>query len=166
MQKREILNITSPMQNQKVESWEDMEQILHHTFYKCLRYAPEEALGILLSEAPRNSKENREKITTCMFETFQVKKFYLANSGVLALYAAGRTTGLACDSGHNVTSVTPVFEGFTVPHARERIDFGGQDLTIYLKKLLAETGEESTLECEWAILGDIKEKLCFVSSYY
>jgi len=53
-----------------VESWEDMEKIWHHTFYNELRCAPEEALGVFITELPYNPKANREKMVTIMFETF------------------------------------------------------------------------------------------------
>ncbi len=76
-----------------------------------------------------------------MFETFQVKKFYVGNSGLMALYSYGRRTGLVCDSGDNVTSVTAIFEGYSVSEAMKR-NFGGRDLTTYMQKLLADAGQE------------------------
>ena len=78
MQKRGILNLQYPIAAGIVESWEDMEKLWHHTFYNELRVAPEECLGVLLTEAPRNPKANREKMVTIMFETFQVKNVYVA----------------------------------------------------------------------------------------
>jgi len=78
MQKRGILNLQYPIAAGIVESWEDMEEVWHHTFYNELRVAPEECLGVLLTEAPRNPKANREKMVTIMFETFQVKNVYVA----------------------------------------------------------------------------------------
>lgn len=52
-----------------------------------------------------------------MFESFQVRNFYVANQAVMTLYASGRTTGLVCDSGYDCTHAVPVFEGFPIPNA-------------------------------------------------
>jgi actin len=50
MQKRGILNLQYPIAAGIVESWEDMEKVWQHTFYNELRFAPEEAKGVLVTE--------------------------------------------------------------------------------------------------------------------
>lgn len=47
------------MEHGIITNWDDMEKILHHTFYKELCMAPEEHT-VLLTEAPLNLKANRE----------------------------------------------------------------------------------------------------------
>lgn len=78
MQKRGILNLKYPISAGIVESWEDMEKVWHHTFYNELRVTPSECHGVLLTEAPRNPKANRERMVQVMFETFEVKNMYVA----------------------------------------------------------------------------------------
>jgi actin-related protein len=51
-------------------------------------------LQVLLTEAPRNPKVNREKMQEIMFETFEVPALHIAIQAVLSLYASGRTTGI------------------------------------------------------------------------
>ena len=109
-----------------------MENVWSHAFYNELRCKPQECGGVLLTEAPRNPKENRERMVQIMFEAFGVPNTYVAIQAVMSLYAAGRTTGLVVDSGDGVTHTVPVFEGFSVPHAVEKMDIAGRVLTNYL----------------------------------
>jgi actin-related protein len=166
MQKRGILNLAYPISAGIVESWEDMEKVWHHCFYNELRVAPEEQNGVLLTEAPRNPKANREKMVSIMFETFQVKNVYVALQAVMSLYAAGRTTGLVCDAGDGVSHTIPVFEGFSIPHAVEKMEIAGRVLTNWMQKLLLGTGESFTSSAELEIVKDIKEKLAYVAQDY
>jgi len=166
-QKRGILNLNYPIAAGIVESWDDMEKVWNHTLYNELRVTPSELTGVLLTEAPRNPKANREKMVTIMFETFEVQNTYVAIQAVMSLYAAGRTTGLVVDSGDGVSHTVPVFEGFSVPHAVERMEIAGRVLTGYLQKLLLESIAESfTSSAELEIVKGIKEELCYVAAKY
>jgi len=165
-QKRGILNLNYPIAAGIVESWEDMEKVWHHTFYNELRVSPNEIKGVLLTEAPRNPKANREKMVQIMFETFEVQNIYVAIQAVMSLYSAGRTTGLVTDSGDGVTHTVPVFEGFSLPHAVEKMEIAGRVLTNYLQKLLLESGHNFTSAAELEIVREIKEELCFIAQNY
>jgi len=161
-----VLNLNYPIAAGIVESWEDMEKVWHHAFYNELRIAPNEAKGVLLTEAPRNPKQNREKMVQLMFETFEVKNIYVAIQAVMSLYSAGRTTGLVVDAGDGVSHTVPVFEGFSLPHAVEKMEIAGRVLTNYMQKLLLENGESFTSAAEIQIVRDIKEKHAFVAQNY
>lgn len=118
--KREILNITRPVQKGVVTNWDDMEKIWHHTLYEELRAAPEEHL-LILSENVFDKKEQRAKATEIMMEKFMVPGFYLAQQAVLALFASGRTTGVALHSGHDLTLSVPIYEGHALHYATTRL---------------------------------------------
>lgn len=102
-------------------------------------------------------------MTEIMFEKFDVPAFYLAIQAVLSLYSSGRTTGLVLDAGDGVTHTVPIYEGYTLPHAIERNDLAGRDLTDYMKKLLNEVGLNFSSSSEIETIRDIKEKLCYVA---
>ena len=165
-QKRGILNLKYPIANGIVSDWEDMEKVWHHTFYNELRVTPSEVQGVLVTEAPRNPKANRERMLTAMFETFEVKNMYVAIQAVMSLYANGRSTGLVVDSGDGVTHTVPVFEGFSIPHAIEKMEIAGRVITDYAQKLLLESGHSFTSTAELEIVKAIKEALCFVAQDY
>lgn len=98
-----------------------------------------------------------------MFETFEVQNIYIAIQAVMSLYSAGRTTGLVVDAGDGVTHTVPVFEGFSLPHAVEKMAIAGRVLTGYLQKLLLEAGHSYTSAAEMQIVRDIKEQLCYTA---
>jgi len=162
-QKRGVLNLKYPIANGIVTDWEDMEKVWHHTFFNELRVTPSEVQGVLVTEAPRNPKENRERMLTAMFETFEVKNMYVAIQAVMSLYANGRSTGLVVDSGDGVTHTVPVFEGFSIPHAIEKMEIAGRVITDYAQTLLIGYGHSFTSTAEMEIVKDIKEKMCFVA---
>jgi len=160
--KKGVLNIKYPIAHGKVEDWDDMTKVWHHTFYTALRVDPSDVQGVLLTEAPLQPKANRERMAQIMFETFQIQRFYVAIQAVMSLYSAGRTTGLVVDSGDGVSHTVPVYEGFSIPHAILRMDIAGRVLTDYVKKLIqTHLGRDMTSSSEMEVVRDIKETLCF-----
>ena len=66
-----------------------------------------------------------------MFETFEVRNLYITIQAVMSLYANGRSTGLVVDAGDGVSHTVPVFEGFSIPHAVQKMEIAGRLITEY-----------------------------------
>jgi len=154
------LQVKYPIAHGKVENWAWMEKIWEHTFEQ-LDVDPKDH-PVLLTEAPLNPHKNRERITELMFETFKVPSMYIAIQAVLALYASGRTTGIVLDCGDGVSHVVPIYEGYSMQHAIERLDVAGRDLTEYLARLLLGRNYSFTSSAEMEIVRELKEKHSFV----
>merc|ERR1712057_23629 len=147
-QKRGILLLKYPLEHGVIQNWDDMEKIWKHTFDNELRIVlgSEDVADVLLTEAPMNPKENRERMCQIMFETFNTRRFYVAIQAVLSLYASGRTTGVVVDCGDGVSYTVPIYEGYSMPHAIQRIT-------------LATSAEKETAK-------KMKEELCYVAEDY
>ena len=161
-EKRGILNLNYPIADGIVNNWDDMEKVWEHCFSNELRCAPEEH-KTMLTEAPLNPKENREKMAQIMFETFNVPGLYIAIQAVLSLYSAGKFTGIVCDSGDGVTHFVPIFDGYSLPHAIVRMDLAGRKITQFMFKIIRESGINFSTSAEFEIVKDMKEKCCYVA---
>eukprot|EP00128_Syssomonas_multiformis_P014135 Colp12_sorted_trinity150504_noHs@20207 len=65
--KRYFLFLNNPIEHGIVTNWDDMEKVWHHTYYNELCVNPE-VHPVLLTEAPLNSKADREKMAQIQFE--------------------------------------------------------------------------------------------------
>ncbi len=157
-----IMNLNYPINHGTITDWPAMERIWHYTFYSDLRVDPSEH-PVLLTEPPLNPRQNRERMAEIMFETFNVPALYIATQAVLSLYASGRVTGTVLDIGDGVSHIVPIFEGFALSHAIQRVDLAGRDITTYLLRLLRQSGHVFQTSAEKEIVRDIKEKLCYVA---
>ena len=155
-----------PIKNGIINNWDDMERIWHHAYFNELRVAPEEHPS-LITEAPMNPKTNREKMTSIMFDTFNVPSFYVGNKTVLSLFASGRTTGIVVDSGEGVTHAVPIYEGHSIAESMKRTYIAGEACTEMLFQKIKYLSDDLVKSySSRKIVRDIKEKVPYVALDY
>lgn len=79
------------------------------------------------------------------------------------MHASGRSTGVVLDSGYGVSHTVPIYEGFAIPHAIERMQIGGDDLSQHLQAMFnSERGYNFNTAADFDTVNRIKEQLCYV----
>lgn len=161
--KLEIMNFTNPIRQGEIVDWDKFENMMHYLLYNELKIVPEE-LSILITEPPLNPKETRAKLAETLFETFNIERIHIANSGMLGLYSYGKTSGLVLDSGYGLTSCVPVYEGYPLPHASLKMKLAGENLSeILLGMLHTQVGKGFKGIKGRLLADDIKEKLGYIA---
>lgn len=159
---RHGLEVSYPIENGSVRNWDDMEILWDYIFSEKLGKDPA-GKSILLTEAPMNARENREKMFQTMFETYNFDRVQISTQAMLTLYAQGLMSGVVVDSGDGVTHVVAVADGFVMPHLTRRLDVAGRDITRYLIKLLLMRGYAFNRTADFQTVQEIKEKFCYTA---
>ena len=79
------------------------------------------------------------------------------------MYSTGHLTGISLDSGGGVTSVTALYEGYSIPTAEMRINISGCSTTAYLTHLLHKAGYPIVSDY---LSDDIKKRFGYVALDY
>lgn len=159
---RGLLKLGYPMQHGHVTDWNGISRLfsaLNSNLGVNCKDHP-----ILLTEAALTSRPQRHKFAQLLFEEFQHPGVLCASQGLLSLYASGNTTGVVVDIGDGVTQTCPTFEGYTIKDAVRRVDFGGRDVTEYLRQLMRQYGNFFDTTAEVDIVRTIKEQRCQVAA--
>ncbi|XP_070787913.1 actin-like protein 9 [Pituophis catenifer annectens] len=154
-------DIIFPVRHGIIIDWEAAEALWRHLFYHELKVAPEDH-ALLMSDPPLCPTTNREKLVEVVFESLNSPGMYVAYQSVLSVYAHGKISGLVVDTGHAMTHSVPVYQGYNLPHAIERMDIAGANMTSFLMDLLKDMGhyfDERMLD----VIDDIKQKCCYVA---
>ncbi|KAL6782075.1 ARP7 [Auxenochlorella protothecoides x Auxenochlorella symbiontica] len=157
-----VEKLVHPMHAGVVTDWEGLETLLHYTLFEELGWAPEQEGQLLVADPVLSSRSDRERLCQLAFEGLGVRGLFVADQGVLSLYAAGKTSGLVVDYGLDKTDVSPVLEGQVHPVGAVRIPAGGRQLTELARRLAAappphgpgvtlgwEAAEALKLACLW-----------------
>lgn len=135
---RKGMEVSNYMKDGMIEDWDLFEKVLDYTYAKCIQ-SESEYHPVLMSEAPWNIRNKRERLTELMFEKYNVPAFFLVKNAVLAAFANGRATGIVVDSGATHTSAVPVQDGFVLTQAIVKSPLGGDYISMQCKNYLQVT---------------------------
>ncbi|CAL1702296.1 unnamed protein product [Somion occarium] len=110
---REGMEVAHPVRDGLIQDFGPIPALASYAFRDVMRCDPTEH-PLLVTEPAWNTASNRERMAEIMFEDFGVPAFYIANTGVLNAFAAGKGSALVIDIGHDTASVTPVIDGFVL----------------------------------------------------
>jgi len=110
---REGMEVGNPLVDGLIQDFNPIKPLIEHAITKIMRCNSAEH-PVLVTEPTWNTPANRERMAEIMFEEFNVPAFYIANTGVLNAFAAGKGSALVIDVGQAMASVTPVVDGFVL----------------------------------------------------
>ena len=137
-------SFTCPIQRGLVTDWDHVTKLWEKTFVE-LAVKETETVTVTLTESLKATTGDRAKWAEILFDTFHVPSICIGNTSSLAVFASGRTTGVAVECGAGLTSSVPVFEGLALTHAAVTMDYGGQDISAALRKALMDNGHSIDL---------------------
>ncbi|POW08026.1 hypothetical protein PSTT_07819 [Puccinia striiformis] len=125
---RPSMEVISPLKESMVSNWTGVEKLMRVVFDREMRLSlpgtelesTNEKRGILtehpllVTEPSWNSKENRERMIEIAFEEFDTPAYYSVDRSVMTAFAAGKGTALVVDIGDELTTVTPICDGFVL----------------------------------------------------
>ena len=149
-----------PIHRGQVKDWDQMEKLWQVILDEVGVTSPE-TTSVLLAESPRATPSDRAKWAEILFEAYRAPSMCIGNSSALCVFSAGRTSGVVVECGAGLTSSVPVFEGLALAHAAITMEFGGQDISQTLRKLLA---DHAGTQIEMADVRLVKERLAYVST--
>jgi centractin len=69
-------------------------------------------IDLMMIDSVYVSKEYRTKMAEILFEELKVNSVIFMNASTLTLFSSGETTGFVIESGHGITTVCPIYEGY------------------------------------------------------
>jgi len=125
---RPKMRLSNPMREGMIYEWNAVEDVLNYAFNTRLRCDTSDH-PILFTEPPWNNKHNRERMAEILFEKYEVPATFVVNNAVCAAFAAGKGTALVIDVGQDISSVTPVVDGYALTKHIQRQPIGMSLLT-------------------------------------
>ena len=160
-----LIKLRYPVVHGAFENESDILTIFSHIFSKLGLTSQEiKEHPVLIAESILNPSKNREQITHTLVDNLGVPGIFFASQPLLSLFSTSATSGTVLESGEGVTQSCVVYEGYSIPSSYERYNYGGKDVTLYLRDLLKKRGYHFYNSSEVKLFNEIKEKLCYIEN--
>ena len=157
-----LIKLRFPVKHGVFENEKDIFLIFNYLYSKLGINSQEiKEHPVLITEPLLNPYSNRENIARSLFDNLGVPALFFASQPILSLFSTSNTSGTVLESGEGVTQSCVIYEGYSIPCSYERFNYGGADVTEYLKNLLKKKGYHFYNSTEFSIFNDIKENSCF-----
>ena len=158
-----LIKLRYPVIHGSFENESDILTIFSHIFTKLGLNSQEiKEHPVLITEPILNPSKNREQITHTLVDNLGVPGIFFASQPLLSLFSTSATSGTVLETGEGVTQSCVVYEGYSIPSSYERYNYGGKDVTEFLRDLLKKKGYHFYNSTELKIINDIKENLCYL----
>ncbi len=158
-----LIKLRYPVIHGSFENESDILTIFSHIFTKLGLNSQEiKEHPVLITEPILNPSKNREQITHTLVDNLGVPGIFFASQPLLSLFSTSATSGTVLESGEGVTQSCVVCEGYSIPSSYERYNYGGKDVTEFLRDLLKKKGYHFYNSTELKIINEIKENLCYL----
>ncbi|EPY21454.1 actin-like protein [Strigomonas culicis] len=121
------------MEDGYVTDWDHFELLVQRVDDMLVWGDTDHNTPLLLTEKALLPNTQRQKMAEILYEKFNVPALSFGLSPVLALYAAGLSTGVSVELGYSLSHVVPVFQGVSLFHSIHCLSLGGRDLTELLR---------------------------------
>ncbi|KAH9598171.1 Actin family [Trypanosoma melophagium] len=152
-----------PVRGRRIADFDDLEHLLHDALYAWLPLVPGET-PLLWVEPARTTRDDRERLCALLFDVFDIPRLAIASAAATTVYATGRTTGIALDSGEDRTTISAVWEGYSLQHAVHVSAVAGRALTDRLFTFLRGKGYAFSTPQDHRLVDDIKRNMCYVAT--
>lgn len=151
------LDVRSPIVNGRIVDFDAMEKLWDHAFSNELKVSPE-AFSVFLTESLNSSRQQRETMAEIMFEKFSIFNLHIQPQPYLSIYTSAKTSGVVVESGHGLTQIVPIYEGYILHEGLKVTELAGQTVEKSLQELLKRQFRQFGLQNSNKVVKEIKEK--------
>ena len=160
-----LIKLRYPVNHGIFENEQDILTIFNHIFSKLgINSEEKKEHPILISEPILNPRSNKEKIAHILLDNLGIPAIFFASQPILSLLSTSATSGIILESGDSITQSCVVYEGYSIPSSYERYNYGGRDVTEYLKNMLKRRGYYFYNSTELKLVNEIKENMCYLET--